>query len=216
MGNKSSLAVKRRLNRVLPASMTLNKLPQDSRLLQATRFTRAELESLHHAFLYDCPNGFLTRQQFKSMYSTFFPRAALSEKFAEHLFRSFDIGGDGLLDFGEFALAMSITQRGSQKEKMEWIFRFYDVNGDGKITEGELTEVVEALTLLEKCELYKPSPSSGGCMACDISIQEKTGKLRAVELFDDLDTNGDGVVTREEFFAGVCRDPNLINLLSST
>ena len=63
-------------------------------LLVRTHFTEEELKDWHNGFRRDCPDGRLTLQQFTNIYSEFYGTQE-AKRFAEHLFRTFDVNQDG-------------------------------------------------------------------------------------------------------------------------
>ena len=74
----------------------------------------------------DCPDGKLTANSFKKIYTKCFPSGNVNE-FCDHVFRTFDTDKNGFIDFKEFLLAIDVTSTGSPEEKLNWAFRLDDV-----------------------------------------------------------------------------------------
>ena len=49
-----------------------------------------------------------------------------------------DRNNDGVINFEEFLIGLSVLSRGSVNEKLEWIFDLYDIQKDGVITVDEV------------------------------------------------------------------------------
>lgn len=72
----------------------------------------------------------------------------------------------------------------------------YDKDGSGTIDMSEMIEVLETVYIMEGV--------LGGDMARD----------RAKQIFAELDENGDGTLTCEEFIAGCMKDEEMVAMLN--
>ena len=168
-------------------------------LMSTTTFDSEEdIQQWFKGFIKDCPNGCLTADDFKRIYSSFFPNGD-SAMFSEYVFRTFDHNRDGIVDFQEFLEGVSVVTRGDLHTKLEWAFRLYDLDGNGFITKNEMLEVTRAI--------YKMVGSS---MALS---EDSTPEKRTDKIFRQMDTSKKGRLSLEQFVEGVKKDRSVINLL---
>ncbi|CAB4253750.1 similar to Saccharomyces cerevisiae YDR373W FRQ1 N-myristoylated calcium-binding protein that may have a role in intracellular signaling through its regulation of the phosphatidylinositol 4- kinase Pik1p [Maudiozyma barnettii] len=179
-----------------------SKLSKDdlTSLKQSTYFDRREIQQWHKGFLRDCPNGYLTRDDFVKIYKQFFPFGQ-PEEFANHLFSVFDKDNNGFIEFKEFIAVLSTTSRGTLEEKLVWAFQLYDLNHDGYITYDEMLTIVSSV--------YKMMGSM-----VQLDKEETTPELRVKNIFKLMDKDEDGYITLAEFREGSKVDPSIISAIS--
>ena len=83
---------------------------------------------------------------------------------------------------------MSVTSRGTAAQRAEYLFRLYDINGDQEITIDEFTSVLKLK--VRKMELNKMQ-----------------------EVFKEMDADGNGALTKEEFVDACGKNKNLMQYL---
>ena len=96
-------------------------------------------------------------------------------------------------------MATDMTSSGSPEEKLRWAFKMYDKDGSGSIELKEMVEIVSTLYDMEGVGGVSPH-RRGDSFAIEI-VQVKASE-RARAIFSDLDFDGDGEITQEEFVQG--------------
>lgn len=102
-------------------------------LAKSTTFSHDEIKAYYKEFRKKSETGLMTVDDFKKLFSSIFPNGDPSE-FAEHTFRVFDQNNDGVLDFREVIVSMSLMKSGDVNDRLKWAFNMYDIDGNGYIT----------------------------------------------------------------------------------
>ena len=87
-----------------------------------THYDEGTIQEWYKGFKADCPDGKLTPTSFVKIYTKCFPGGDAGE-FCDHVFRTFDTGKSGFIDFKEFLMAIDVTSSGTPEEKLKWAFR---------------------------------------------------------------------------------------------
>jgi len=163
-------------------------------LLRNTDYKEEEIREWFREFIMDCPDGILTRKKVLEMLQQILPKDN-GETVTNLIFAGFDKDGNGWIDFNEFIIATHCTANFSPSDKLRWVFQMYDKDQSHSIQLGEMIEVFGTLYMNE-------------------GLDKQLAVDRAVKIFSDLDIDGDGDITEEEFIKGCLKDHDLVNLLN--
>ena len=95
--------------------------------------------------------------------------------------------------------------------------RMYDVDGNGWIDLGEMTRLVGSIyKMLGQHQLVQQvsKPSNIYLLYIYLFPTQETASERARSIFEKMDIDSDGRVTREEFMRSCLEDDNMMNLLT--
>ncbi|KAK6463730.1 hypothetical protein DFJ63DRAFT_127075 [Scheffersomyces coipomensis] len=180
----------------------VSKLSKDDlkSLRQATYFDKRELQQWYKGFIRDCPSGQLSEEEFVKVFKQFFPFGDPVD-YCRYLFQVFDVDNSNYIDFKEFIIALSITSRGTDDQKLSWSFKLYDHKRLGKISYQDMLCIVTAI--------YK---MVGSMVA--LPQDELTPELRTEKFFKLLDKDKDkDFITLADFKELSQKDPSITNAL---
>ena len=121
---------------------------------------------------------------------------------AEAFFRVFDEDNSGALNFYEYMLVKNAPSLDTPEEKIEWIFTAFDQDGGGTIDIDEVEGIVDALFKM-----------AGKEVSGIISDEEKDDCVYSI--IDAVDTDGDGVISKEEFVQNAMNSAFIFNVIHS-
>ncbi|XP_006210551.2 A-type potassium channel modulatory protein KCNIP2 isoform X4 [Vicugna pacos] len=165
-------------------------------LQEQTKFTRKELQVLYRGFKNECPSGIVNEENFKQIYSQFFPQGD-SSTYATFLFNAFDTNHDGSVSFEDFVAGLSVILRGTIDDRLNWAFNLYDLNKDGCITKEEMLDIMKSIYDMMGKYTYP-------------ALREEAPREHVESFFQKMDRNKDGVVTVEEFIESCQKDENIM------
>ncbi|KAF3842115.1 hypothetical protein F7725_024066 [Dissostichus mawsoni] len=160
--SQSKKTIKQRFLKLLPcckpeAAPSINSVEDDfelstvchrpesmDKLQEQTKFTKKELQVLYRGFKNECPCGVVNEENFKTIYSQFFPQGD-SSMYAHFLFEAFDTNKNGSISFEDFVFGLSIILRGTINDRLNWAFNLYDLNKDGCITKEEMLDIMRSI-----------------------------------------------------------------------
>jgi Ca2+-binding EF-hand superfamily protein len=165
---------------------------------QSSGFSEEQIKLKFAAFTADHPKGKICRKSFRKMLTEAFLHSktpvADVEKMEKHIFRIYDTNNDGHIDFIEFMVVFHVLSEGTPEEVLRKLFRLFDVNCDGNISKKEMLRLVKDLHGLS-------------------SVSETRQRI-AESAFAEMDNDGDGIVTCDEFVKAVLDEKTVSKMLT--
>ena len=82
---------------------------------------KKEIIKFHDAFIKEYPDGRMTRMYFRRIYHIYFPFGD-STRFSDNMFKMFDRGNNGYVEFSEFVQGLSMSMRETLDNKLKCRF----------------------------------------------------------------------------------------------
>ncbi|KPP67228.1 guanylyl cyclase-activating protein 1-like [Scleropages formosus] len=153
-------------------------------------------EDMHHwynKFMKESPSGQITLFELKAMLGLQGMNEDASS-YVDQVFFTFDMDGDGYIDFVEYIAAVSLLLKGEINQKLKWYFKLFDQDGNGKIDKDELETIFTAIQ--------------------DITRKHDVPPEEIVSLiYERIDVNGEGELTLEEFISGAKEHEDIMEML---
>ena len=191
MGNSISYPPEKLTKPILMSQDSINYV------VQKTDFTQEDVENYYTNFIQKYPNGNIDKRDFRKFMKKGFPDENI-EKLEKHIFRIYDANNNGTIEFREFMIVLTIMSRGTPQENLEQIFRFFDPNNDGSISKKELYQVVKDLHSLTN----------------NFKCDEDSNTSLAEKAFKEMDTDGDSMITKEEFIRACLANEKVTSCLA--
>ncbi|XP_029027320.1 guanylyl cyclase-activating protein 3 [Betta splendens] len=154
-------------------------------------------EDMHHwytKFMKESPSGLMTLFELK----TTLEMNGMTEEassYVDQVFFTFDMDGDGYLDFVEYIAAISLLLKGEVNQKLKWYFKLFDQDGNGKIDKEELETIFKAIQDITRSYDFCPEEI-------------------VILIFERIDINKEGELTLEEFISGAKEHPDIMEILT--
>lgn len=161
----------------------------------------------------------LTRHQFEEELRRQFPDADDTSKVAAHLVRAIRKSSRARTDGGdELDLDRLMTALANDDmAKIDWVFDLYDIDGDGVITRKDMLDVATSVERLSPIPGPRSCSPRHQCSALESPVLPRCDSVeaRVRKVFDDLDEDRDGRVTRKQFLNVARQDIDLVAFQST-
>ncbi|KAL5021702.1 hypothetical protein ScPMuIL_000857 [Solemya velum] len=169
-----------------------------SELQKIVDFNAMEIKDWYKEFNETTSGSYMTKSNFHQIYNKMFPGDATN--FADEIFRTFDVDGNGKVDFKEFLVGLSVTSCSDLDKKLKWAFDMYDKDGNGVICLEEMEDIIRSV-----CKMVNAFTN----LCQDVEPPEEIAK----RIFEELDVDGNNQVTWEEFQKGAKKDQTVVSML---
>lgn len=159
--------------------------------------TAVDLRSVFQSFDRD-GSGTISKEEFVSALKSLTPE--LTSEDIDRLFDIVDIDHSQTISYTEF-LAATLDPREVDIEELSKAFKLLDEDGNGFITKDELRKVVKVMIEQTRSNDSIASPSQRSMREEFLSgVLDEDVDAKVQEIFAQVDVNGDGKISHEEFF----------------
>mmetsp|Transcript_39823 Transcript_39823/g.68302 ORF Transcript_39823/g.68302 Transcript_39823/m.68302 type:complete len:194 (+) Transcript_39823:43-624(+) len=165
-----------------------------------THFSQEQLKELLAQFKRESPSGKISQEEFNEAMNLM----GVVDPFLQGLvFKVFDKSKTGTITFSDFVNGLSVMTKGTSEEKLKFAFEMYDLDESGFITKEEMTTILESFYKLI-------GPSDDNPLATFSGNKYDAPQQLVDELFEQMDTTGDGKISLAEYQAGATKNPDII------
>ncbi|KAM8835868.1 guanylate cyclase activator 1d [Synchiropus picturatus] len=154
-----------------------------------------DMHQWYNKFMRESPSGLITLFELKSILDL----KGLTQdanSYVDQVFFTFDMDGDGYIDFVEYIAGISLLLKGEINQKLKWYFKLFDQDGNGKIDREELETIFTAIQDITRNRAIDP---------------EEIVTL----IFEKIDLKGEGEMTLEEFIDGAKHHEDIMEMLKN-
>ena len=113
-----------------------------------TELSEEDVMMRYDQFVQNYPDGKIPKDAFISMLESAYKSSKRMSKiqaqgYENYAFKTYDLNGDGCIDFKEFLWVMYTLSDDPPRQKLELIFKTFDNNRDGIISADEIKQVVK-------------------------------------------------------------------------
>jgi Ca2+-binding EF-hand superfamily protein len=136
-----------------------------------------------------------------------------SKEFWEEIFHLFAKHNGTRVNYKDFIINYGLLLKGTTEEKLAWAFKMFDTKQRGYL---ENKEISELLLFLFTCESRHAPQAQGPVPRKKSSFRQAINLSGTAEqLMRDMDRDGDGKVTREEFIAACTNNEGIARAFES-
>ena len=113
-------------------------------LCKYTGMRKHDIKVRFEQFCRKYPDGKIPKDEYISILNDCYRTTDVAH-LEQYVLSSYDMNGDGWIDFKEFLLCLFTFSGGTPKEKLSQIFRVFDLDNNGFITKEEVQKLVKDL-----------------------------------------------------------------------
>ena len=116
--------------------------------VENTELSKEDVMTKYDHFVHNYPDGKIPKDAFISMLESSYSSSKRLSKMQAHglehySFKTYDMNGDGSIDFKEFLMVLYILSDDDPRKKLELIFKTFDFNQTGMVSAEEIKQIVK-------------------------------------------------------------------------